>query len=1134
MDKRTTSYNRVMPRVYNRSHPSFMANSKVTRHESSTRVGAKASCSNLGSSVFRELPLVLSGYEPEQPVDKSKVPKYGAKPKRTIKSQDPCKSPLASVRKVHAGEINRPIRAHGSAPCVTDSGSVGWSEHHLKQCYSSRSHTRIKELKDEIKAFQKTQKLMQLRSHLYKKCGVVLDDVGQVAEDKAVQAQAPDIAPGDNERKERREDAGAVVSDEQMRRAVTTPTPYPVDRYLVESRKEIDMVNIIDDDIWNPKPTLRPEDEILLGKLHDMLQTTADDLKLLSGELSKYREPGIQVRTLPTPLDEEFNKKIHIEEVVNAKFYGNQIVDRTQPIPIKNNVLRRENVDRTVQMKNVINNRNNAVNKNVQADKPSMLKRQQTNKKLQLSRTNIIEIKEQPGDEQQLEMNNKQNNIQEKRNVTSPAVAYKEVSHEYNIKPTVNILSHKSLQVQSMPSINIRSELRLQNVLQLDILPVNMEIATQEPLQQNALVIEMKYEPPLKQKDLIKFDNSQYISINTKNRSTMRKVSTMTAYESSESNNISSDSHQILEKEVHNIPPSRRSFTINQKVMQNQNKSRTNRKSTCRPQAHIEEWKRKLNTVYGRPAKIKTTEVKRKAESLKKIGKNTEMTVKTKEKNVQQQMKSGLNSTEYIPYSKLTVGGVNASDIEREICKIPNKNNIALSPILDKILSSRENSFHNDSPRKDSKINSPKILTTSDENLLQEVLDIEKKVKYTLNNNNNNTAMTSVLNNVTKDDSYADDFEDEKTDVSNHTQLSKSQTSKSSQNLPSDYSVLGENDKLEVATEKKMKTNERTSDSNLTFTKVPNLSLKNKVDVFEFVHSLDTHETGTQSNTTNKIIPKETQTSPRDDKPTVQPIHNELWPSIDPRGEVEKMLKLEKEFIKKLIIDEYGDLLEKSLNKPSTSEKTHNESRERNVAASQKITQTSPAHVKSVMTSPTRTKTRTTSPFALSVTVYQQTSPAFYPGSNSEELNIDLGNDDDLGISANLSSPRFSLRLPQTSREVLSKLEFKLQNNKKTAKYDNLRKNVFSSSSSVDGDYSSTDISSLGEINKKFKRLRKSRIHSISEISSTSSQSKYNSDALAPILPLKSEGEASAVRMHRKKTNKHSKSEGEVSLGQLH
>lgn len=41
----------------------------------------------------------------------------------------------------------------------------------------------------EIKAYKETEKLMRLRSSLFKKCGVVLDDVGNLAEDKAVQAK---------------------------------------------------------------------------------------------------------------------------------------------------------------------------------------------------------------------------------------------------------------------------------------------------------------------------------------------------------------------------------------------------------------------------------------------------------------------------------------------------------------------------------------------------------------------------------------------------------------------------------------------------------------------------------------------------------------------------------------------------------------------------------------------------------------------------------------------------------------------------------------------------------------------------------------------------------------------------------
>lgn len=42
---------------------------------------------------------------------------------------------------------------------------------------------------DEIKAYQDTEQLLKLRSKLYKRCGVVLNDVGQVAMDKAVQAE---------------------------------------------------------------------------------------------------------------------------------------------------------------------------------------------------------------------------------------------------------------------------------------------------------------------------------------------------------------------------------------------------------------------------------------------------------------------------------------------------------------------------------------------------------------------------------------------------------------------------------------------------------------------------------------------------------------------------------------------------------------------------------------------------------------------------------------------------------------------------------------------------------------------------------------------------------------------------------
>lgn len=37
--------------------------------------------------------------------------------------------------------------------------------------------------------YHEREKLMKLRSHLYQRCGVVLDDFGQPAADKAVQVE---------------------------------------------------------------------------------------------------------------------------------------------------------------------------------------------------------------------------------------------------------------------------------------------------------------------------------------------------------------------------------------------------------------------------------------------------------------------------------------------------------------------------------------------------------------------------------------------------------------------------------------------------------------------------------------------------------------------------------------------------------------------------------------------------------------------------------------------------------------------------------------------------------------------------------------------------------------------------------
>ncbi|CAH2090620.1 unnamed protein product [Euphydryas editha] len=191
-NKSNKIYGRVMPRVYNNTvgHRSRKDNSNVTRHQtsSSLHLGAKSNSSNLNPGSFRELPIVLDDYEPETP-NKPKKLRYVAKPKKTLKSLDTANSPILTKKLRQVNYKVPKISVHNSAPSVVKPDTHVWSDSHFRQCYSSRSHTRLKEIKDEIEAFQKNQKLIQFRSNLYKKCGVVLDEEGQVAADKAVQVE---------------------------------------------------------------------------------------------------------------------------------------------------------------------------------------------------------------------------------------------------------------------------------------------------------------------------------------------------------------------------------------------------------------------------------------------------------------------------------------------------------------------------------------------------------------------------------------------------------------------------------------------------------------------------------------------------------------------------------------------------------------------------------------------------------------------------------------------------------------------------------------------------------------------------------------------------------------------------------
>ncbi|CAH3975309.1 unnamed protein product [Pieris brassicae] len=181
-------YDRVMPRINSISRSSLKSNPNITRHDtSSVRLGGKASISNFSSGVISELPTVLRDYIPENVKPKKII--HSTKPKRTLQSLDLKKSSLQiknvkSVKNLHA---------QSSAPAILNLDNVDLSNvSHVRPFYSSRSLTKLKELKEEIKEYENIQKTKNLCGRLYQSCGVLLNEEGKVAADKAVQAEKID------------------------------------------------------------------------------------------------------------------------------------------------------------------------------------------------------------------------------------------------------------------------------------------------------------------------------------------------------------------------------------------------------------------------------------------------------------------------------------------------------------------------------------------------------------------------------------------------------------------------------------------------------------------------------------------------------------------------------------------------------------------------------------------------------------------------------------------------------------------------------------------------------------------------------------------------------------------------------
>lgn len=140
-------YDRVMSRVFSGSASSLNSSPNVLRHglTPSTRLGAKTTVSNVGSGVFHELPVVLKDFKSDCTRAKSVKERKVIKPRKTITSLDPALSPHRPPPKLEQRAGN--IRVGTSEPVLLANNGQKWTDAHLQECSSSRSHTKLKELK---------------------------------------------------------------------------------------------------------------------------------------------------------------------------------------------------------------------------------------------------------------------------------------------------------------------------------------------------------------------------------------------------------------------------------------------------------------------------------------------------------------------------------------------------------------------------------------------------------------------------------------------------------------------------------------------------------------------------------------------------------------------------------------------------------------------------------------------------------------------------------------------------------------------------------------------------------------------------------------------------------------------------
>lgn len=478
------------------------------------------------------------------------------------------------------------------------------------------------------------------------------------------------------------------------------------------------------------------------------------------------------------------------------------------------------------------------------------------------------------------------------------------------------------------------------------------------------------------------------------------------------------------------------------------------------------------------------------------------------------------SSTEYIPYSKLTVGGLNPDEINKYIHETDKKANAKTQYNMNsgEALKGNQSVSGND-------FNDTKSEANEDGNKSNhsDRSDHSESSKERSKSNKTSSEAESSSSEEKSPNDYVDDFDD---DSKSHDSQQKSKSDTKSPNSKKDTHLPQGNRKTPIT-----------------------LKLKKSIEVFDFFHAIETKDDSTQSGVGLFSNFKQTQTSPRETETKESVNEFKLNVSENSSQKVDianltlrDMMQIQKS-LALLNINFFTNQLnennpddtpacsknnEPKLNKESNVFFNVHSSEDLTVKelSLPKNTQTSPLISCHAMTSPTEMVNRILSPIFRDVKIDAGTSPC--------DINVSLNSEELTHNNVTLPKPQ-STNIQSSAQEALSNLETALKNKNDQSLGNKDLKEKFmiihhesspnptlkdSTDAYTDVSHSeSSETHSLGEINLRILRKK-------SFIIRRQAKSDSNSNIHSPVT-----SSSSDVQVDR--TNYGRKSDGEVSIGQI-